>query len=184
MLTSIGVDEGDILLVEKIDIPDDMTTLDLAIKISDIAASILYKSMTGLAEGSIKPISQDPSKATFAPKFSKEETFLDFSKSAKELHDRVRALYPKPAASCYYGETLIKILETKAVDTYALPTGCDCTNLMSGVGNGAIIAKNKEGIFVKTANGILFIKTLKPEGKKEMSAASWACGQKILSCFK
>ena len=184
MLTSIGVDEGDILLTEKIDISDDMTTLDLAIKVSDIASEILYKSMQGLADKSIKPIAQDHSKATFAPKYSKEETFLDFSKSAKELHNMVRALSPKPAASCYYGDILIKIIKTKAVDAYALPSGCDCTNLMSGIENGAIIAKNKEGIFVKTGEGILFIETLKPEGKKEMSAASWACGLKTLDMFK
>ena len=78
----------------------------------------------------------------------------------------------------------LKILETKAVDTYALPTGCDCTNLMSNVENGAIIAKDKDGIFVKTGEGILFIKTLKPEGKKEMSAAAWSCGLKTLGCFR
>ncbi|MCR4881458.1 MAG: methionyl-tRNA formyltransferase [bacterium] len=184
MLTSIGVDEGDIVLTEKIDIPDDMTTLDLAVKIANIAPDILYKSMKGLVDKTITPIAQDHSKATFAPKFTKEETFLNFSKPARDLHNMVRALSPKPAASCYYGDTLIKIIETKAVDTYALPTGCDCTNLLSGVENGAIIAKDKNGVYVKTADGILLIKTLKPEGKKEMSAQAWVCGLKTLGCFR
>jgi len=105
MLTSIGVDEGDVVMVEKIDIPQDMTTLDLAIKISDIAPEILEKSLVGLANGEIKPIAQEHEKATFAPKFSKEETFLDFTKTAQQLHDLVRALYPKPSANAYYNET-------------------------------------------------------------------------------
>ena len=183
MLTSLGVDEGDIVMVEKIDIPDNMTTLDLAIKISEIAPDILHKSMKGLETGTITPIKQEHEKATFAPKYSKEETFLDFSKSAQELHNIVRALYPKPAANCYYNGTLVKILETKAVDTYALPTSCGCTNMLKNVENGAITAKDKDGIYVKTGSGILFIKTLKPEGKKEMSAAAWSCGLKTLGCF-
>ena len=182
MLTSIGVDEGDIVEVEKIDITDEMTTTDLAIKISDIASDILIKSMKGLLEGNITPVPQEHDKATFAPKFTKEETFIDFSKSAADIHNMVRALYPK--ANCYYGDTLVKIIETKAVDTYALPTGCDCTNLLSNVANGAIIAKDKNGLYVKTGEGILFIKTLKPEGKKEMPSAAWACGLKTLGCFR
>ena len=92
MLTSIGVDEGDILLTEGIDIPDNMTTLDLSIKVAEIAPDILYKLMLGLIDKSIKPAAQEHSKATFANKFSKEEMFLDFSKSAIELHNLVRAL--------------------------------------------------------------------------------------------
>jgi len=181
MLTSIGVDEGDMILTEKIEIPSNMTTLDLAIKVSDIAPDILYKSMVGLRNGTLIPVPQDSTKATFAPKFTKEETFLDFSKSAKELHDTVRALYPK--ANSYYNGTLVKIIETDAVDMYALPTGCDCTNLLTSVKNGAIIAKDKAGLYIKTSEGILYIKTLKPEGKKEMSAAAWACGLKSLDSF-
>lgn len=182
MLTSLGVDEGDIVLTEKIDIPDDMTTLDLAIKISDMAPEILIKSMKGLLDGTITPISQEHEKATFAPKFTKEETFIDFSKPATDIHNMVRALYPK--ANCYYGDTLVKIIETKAVDVHSLPVGCDCTNMLTTVENGAIIAKDKVGLYVKTGKDILFIKTLKPEGKKEMSAAAWSCGLKTLGCFR
>ena len=181
MLTSLGVDEGDMILTEKIEIPPDMTTLDLAIKVAGIAPDILYKSMSGLKNGSLTPIPQESAKATFAPKFTKEEMFLDFNKSAKELHNVVRALYPR--ANCYHNGTLIKIIETRAVDTYALPTGCDCTNLLASVKNGAIIAKDKTGVYIKTGDGILFVKTLKPEGKKEMSAAAWACGLKSLDSF-
>lgn len=172
MLTSIGVDEGDKVLVENIEIPENMTTLDLAIKIADIAPSILYKSMQGLANGTITPIPQEHEKATFAPKFSKEEMFFDFSKSAQELHNITRALYPRPAASCYYKGVLIKILETAVAETINSSAPC-----------GKIIAKDKIGIYVQTGDGVLLIKTLKPEGKKEMSASAWACGLQSLEEF-
>jgi len=164
MLTSIGVDEGDVVMVEKIDIPQDMTTLDLAIKISDIAPEILEKSLVGLANGEIKPIAQEHEKATFAPQFSKEETFLDFTKTAQQLHDLVRALYPKPSANAYYNETLVKILQTEVINEKTSATA------------GEVVKIDKNGIYVATAENLLLIKTLKPEGKKEMNAYDWSCG--------
>ena len=164
MLTSIGVDEGDVVMVEKIDIPQDMTTLDLAIKISDIAPEILEKSLVGLANGEIKPIAQEHEKATFAPKFSKEETFLDFTKTAQQLHDLVRALYPKPSANAYYNETLVKILQTEVINEKTSATA------------GEVVKIDKNGIYVATAENLLLIRTLKPEGKKEMNAYDWSCG--------
>lgn len=171
MLTSLGVDEGDVVLTEEIKIPQNMTTLDLAIKISDIAPDILYKSLWGLANKEITPQPQNHKEATFAPKFDKEETFLDFNKSATELHNIVRALYPKPSANAYYNGSLIKVLETEVIEE------------TSSKEAGSIIKKGKEGIFVATAEKVLLIKTLKPEGKKDMPAAAWACGLKELGKF-
>ena len=164
MLTSLGVDEGDIVQVEQIDIPNDMTTLDLAIKIADIAPDILHKSLVGLAKGEIKPVAQNHALATFAPKFSKEEMFLDFNKSAQELHNLVRALYPKPSANVYYGETLVKILQTEVVEE------------KTSANVGEVVRIDKQGLYVATGEALLLIKTLKPEGKKEMNAYDWSCG--------
>ncbi len=172
MLTSLGVDEGDIVLSEKIDIPHDMTALDLSIKVAETAPEILYKSLCELSSGKISPTPQNHSLATFAPKFTKEETFLDFNKSAEELHNTVRALYPKPSANAYYNGTLIKILETEVINEKATDKA------------GKIIRKSKEGLFISTGDGVLLIKQLKPEGKKEMPAAAWACGLKTLNSFK
>lgn len=171
MLTSLGVDEGDVVLVEKIEITPNMTTQDLAIKISELSTDILYKSLIGLNNKTIIPTKQSHDEATFASKFSKEETFLDFNKSAQELHNLVRALYPKPSANTFYNGSLIKILETEVI------------NEQSSKSAGEIIKKSKDGIFVATKEDILLIKTVKPEGKKEMPAAAWACGLKELGSF-
>lgn len=164
MLTSLGVDEGDVLVTEKISIPDEMTTLDLAIKVSDIAFSVLYKAITGFVSEEIKPVPQNHQEATFAPKYTKEETFLDFNKSAKELHNLVRALYPRPSANTYYKGSLLKVLKTEVVEEKTTATV------------GSIIKKDRNGLYIATADKVLLIKTLKPEGKKEMPAYDWACG--------
>ena len=135
------------------------------------STEILHKSLVGLADKTIVPVKQNHSEATFANKFSKEETFLDFNKSAQELHNVIRALYPKPSANTFYNGTLIKILSSEVV------------NEQSGLKNGTIIRKAKEGLFVSTADKVLLIKALKPEGKKEMNAYDWACGVQNLNNF-
>lgn len=164
MLTSIGVDEGDVVLKETIEIPNDMTTLDLAIKISEMAPDILIKSLIGLANEEITPTPQNHCAATFAPKFSKEETFLDFNKSAQELHNLIRALYPKPSANAYYNNILVKILQSEVI------------NENSNAKIGEVVKIDKNGLYVATGENLLLIKTLKPEGKKEMNAYDWSCG--------
>lgn len=164
MLTSIGVDEGDVVLTEKIEISDNMTTLDLAKKISDIAPEILKKSLRGICSGTIIPQKQDGSKATFAPKFTKEETFLDFSKPAVQLHNLVRALYPKPSANALFGNLLVKILQTEVVEQNV------------STQKGEVVKIDKNGLYVATGENLLLIKTVKPEGKKEMKAYDWSCG--------
>ncbi len=164
MLTSLGVDEGDVVLCEKIAISNDMTTLDLAIKISEIAPAILYKSITGLAQNTIIPTPQEHEKATFAPKYTKEEMILDFNNSADSLHNLVRALAPKPAATTYYKGSLLKVIKTKVIE--------EKTSAQAGT----ILRKDKNGIYVSTGKNVLLLKVVKPEGKKEMNAYDWSCG--------
>ncbi|MCQ2958039.1 MAG: methionyl-tRNA formyltransferase [Candidatus Gastranaerophilales bacterium] len=169
MLTSLGVDEGDVVLSEKITISNDMTTQDLAEKISEIAPEILYKTLVGLKNKTLKPIPQNHAEATFAPKFTKEESFLNFNKSAIELHNWVRALYPR--ANAYYNGSLVKIVQTEVI------------NEISNKQAGEIIKRDKNGLYVATGNGVLLIKTVKPEGKNEMPSSAWACGLKSLDKF-
>ena len=76
----------------------------------------------------------------------------------------VRALYPKPSANAYYNETLVKILQTEVINEKTSATA------------GEIVKIDKNGIYVATAENLLLIKTLKPEGKKEMNAYDWSCG--------
>ncbi len=164
MLTSIGVDEGDVILTEKIEIEKNMTTDDLTVRISEIAPEILRKSLYGIYSGTITPQKQDNSQATFAPKFSKEETFLDFSKPALQLHNLVRALYPKPAANTNFDNIIVKIMQTEVVEQKV------------SAKNGEVVKIDKNGLYVATGENLLLIKTLKPSGKKEMPAYAWSCG--------
>ena len=175
MLTSIGVDEGDIILKKEIEINEDMNSAELAQKIAEISPKLIYESIIGLNNGTIVPAPQNHGAATRAPKFKKEDGIIDWSDSAINIHNRVRGLYPWPSAYTAYNNTLLKIISTKVLKDEKNVNNC---------AQGEIMDIIKEGIKVATGDGIILIKQLQPAGKKEMDAKSWANGAKIYKGYK
>ena len=164
MITELGLDCGDICMQEKIDIPNDMTCEDLWLKISEDSPELLGKTLTGLYNKTLVPCPQCEDGVCMADKLKKEETFIDWTKSAKDIHNLVRGVYKSPSAYFVYNEKIIKVLKTKVED-----------ETCSGK-SGEIIKADKNGVVMQTGEGSLRIITVKPEGKGEMSASAWANG--------
>jgi methionyl-tRNA formyltransferase len=85
----------------KISIPESMTFGELDQKLSEIASPALFKVIHDFQIGSVKRIPQDHSQATFAPKLLPGEDEIKWIKSARELHNTIRALSPFPGAWCW-----------------------------------------------------------------------------------
>ncbi len=167
MLTDIGLDTGDILLVKEIKITDEMTSPDLAREISEIGGDILYRTMKGMIDKSITPIKQDSSRATTANKFQKQDGLIDFSSTAKEIHNKVRGLLDWPCAYTELRGNYLKILETSV------------GNLEKTGEAGLVTNITKEGIEICTKQGTIIIKRIQPQGKKSMSAYDWTHGANL-----
>ena len=162
MITELGLDCGDICLKELIDIPDSMTCVDLFEKISDDSPKLLEKTLIGLYNGEITPEAQCEDGVCIAPKLAKEETQIDWHKSAKSIHDLVRGVYKMPSAYFMYNGKIIKVLETRVVD--------ECGEC------GEFVKVTKEGVQIGCGDKCLLLVKVKPEGKGEMSARDWYNG--------
>lgn len=167
MLTVLALDAGDICIQEKIKITPDMTDKELMEIISDKAPFVMYPTIKQLYNKTLIPQKQDESGVTIAKKFKKEDSAMDWAKSAQQLHNQVRSMTTWPCACASVNEKNIKILKTAVVDTPVNQTA------------GEIVAITKEGISVATGNGILLIKEIKPEGKPLMQAYAWTNGVKL-----
>lgn len=177
MITEEGLDCGAICLIDEIEITENMNYEELFDSISQKSPELIEVTLLNYKSGSIHPIEQEHAKATHAPKIKKEDAQIDWSKSASEIHNLVRGLYKFPSAHCFFNEKLVKILETRVADD-EIPEGF-CGNA------GEIIKISKEGIEIATAQGILLITKVKPEGKGEMAARDWINGYKgNLGVFK
>lgn len=165
MITELGLDCGDVCMREKIEIPNDMTCVDLFEKISDISPALLEKTLVGLVEKTIIPEKQCETGVCMANKLTKEETKIDWTKSAEEIHNLVRGIYKFPSAYFMHNDKVVKVLETRVIE-----------------GNGPcgeFVKVTKEGIEVGCGKDCLLLIKIKPEGKGEMFAKDWANGLHI-----
>lgn len=167
MITELGLDCGDVCLKEVIPISDNMTCVDLFEQISDKSPELIEKTLTGLVENTIKPQKQCEDGVCMANKLTKEETLIDWSKPAEEIHNLVRGIYKFPSAYFKYNDRAVKVLETRVVEGSA-----PC---------GEFVRASKEGVIVGCAKDCILLVKVKPEGKGRMSAKDWANGQRVIA---
>lgn len=170
MITELGLDCGDVCLREVIKIPDDMTCVDLFNEISEKSPVLIEKTLIGLVDKTITPQKQSEDGVCMANKLTKEETQIDWTKSAEDIHNLVRGIYKSPSAYFIYNGKIIKVLETKVIKEDG-----DCAKFMK---------VSKDGVEVGCGKDCILLVKVKPEGKGEMFARDWANGQQIFTKSK
>lgn len=161
-----GVDTGDMLFVKKTVIDINETSEQLFDRLSVIGADALAECLEMLEKGEIVPVKQDESAASHTEKITKDLSPVDWSKSAFEVHNKVRGLQTWPCAETKINGKNVKIHKT---------------SLSSLTGNkpGAV-ADNKNVLTVCCGDGkCVDILELQPEGKKRMDIKSYLAGNKI-----
>ena len=162
MITELGLDCGDVCLREVIQIPDNMTCVDLFEEISEKSPELIEKTLIGLIDKTITPQKQCEEGICTANKLTKEETLIDWSMPAREIHNLVRGIYKFPSAYFVHNNKIVKVLETGVVE-----------------GNGAcgeFVRFSKDGVEVGCGKDCILLVKVKPEGKGEMFARDWANG--------
>jgi len=165
MLMDEGLDTGDILLVEKTEIPVEDNALTLGTRLSEKGARLLIETIRGIESGTVKPTPQS-GEPTYAPIIKKDDGRIDWSLSAPEIFNLVRGMCPWPGAFSDLRGERITIIKTMVIDHAA-----------EGVPGRITIAGNE--MHVTTGRGVLSILEVKPEGKKIMTGAAFAHGRHL-----
>ena len=160
MLTSLGMDEGDMCLKEEIEITDNMTDTELREIIALKAPPLLYKTIITLYNKELTPVPQNGDDATYAGKFTKEDGKIDFKDTARNIHNKVRGLYTLGCFFEFNGKK-VKVFETET------------SNIGESFEEGKIIEITKEGISIGTKDGCIILKKVQPESKNKMPAFAW-----------
>lgn len=153
-----GLDTGDMLYKLTCPIEPTDTSASLYEKLAQLGPQALLETVSLLTAGNIQPEKQDDSLATHAQKLSKQEAKLDWTLSAAQLERCIRAFNPWPVSYFEVEEQMVKVWQSNVINT------------KTDKQPGTIIAADKLGIQVATADGILNITQLQPAGKKAMSA--------------
>lgn len=158
MQMDVGLDTGDMLYKLSCPITAEDTSATLYDKLAQLGPQGLLSTLTQIATGTATPEIQDETQVTYAEKLSKEEALLDWSLPAEQLERCIRAFNPWPMSYFVIEDQPVKVWKASVINTQAK------------VEPGTIIAANKQGIQVATAEGILNLESLQPAGKKAMNA--------------
>ncbi|MGN1411810.1 MAG: methionyl-tRNA formyltransferase [Oscillospiraceae bacterium] len=92
MYMETGLDTGDMLIKEEIQIGENMIADELHDALSEMGARVLLKTIQAIEDGSLTRTSQDDSLSTYAKMITKDMSHLDFSKSAQDIHNTIRGI--------------------------------------------------------------------------------------------
>lgn len=163
------IDTGDILLQESFPIGENETTGEVHDKMKEIGASLLVKTVKGLAENSIteQPQSYKPGILHHAPKIFTDTCKIDFTKSFDEVHNLIRGLSPFPGAFTTLNEKTLKIYRTEK--NHEIPA------------SPVISYETDYKTYLRFActNGYVYVKELQLEGKKKMTVEEFLRGYRF-----
>lgn len=162
------LDAGDIIDQVKTPIAPDENVEAVHDRLAQLGGELLVKVVADIAAGTAQRIPQDHSQATLAPMLSRALSPIDWSRSAKEIHNQVRGLTPWPATSTDILGDTIKVF---AVEEPGIETGKAA---------GTILAANKAGIDVACGDGkVIRLTEIQAPGSRRMSAANYLAGHPV-----
>ncbi len=159
------LDEGKIVYKEKINIDINDNCFTLLNKIISSASKVLVSKIEDLSNNKIKPQIQIHDEASYCYKIKKDDTYLKFNISAKEVLGKIRAFSPNPGAKCFLEGELIKILDAKIEDNSKLniKTGCVIDN----------------SLLISCKYGFIRLTKIQRAGRKAMMATEVLNGWKV-----
>lgn len=160
------MDAGDILWQEKVEITDDDDFQSLSNKLSLLGAQGLLEVIEKIRTNKAEAVPQDPAKATYAPKITKEELRIKWEDSAYHNWLKIRAFSPRPGAYFFYRQKKIQIYKS---------------TLSKGAGKPGevIIADPERGLEIACQENSLKLEKVKPESSSLMTGAEFVRGYRL-----
>lgn len=166
MQMDAGLDTGDMLLSAECEIGENDTAEDLHDRLSVLGAEVMSKTIDLLERGELNPVKQDDSLSNYAPMLTKELCPIDWTESARQVHNKVRGLYSWPCATAELDGRTIKIHKTRL-----------CGKVHGKAGQ---VVESGKKLIVACGDGQgVEIVTLQAQGKKAMSAQDYMRGNPI-----
>ena len=184
MYMNEGMDTGDMILKEEVEIGPEETTGDLWQKLSKIGGEILVKTLKLIEEGKA-PREKQTEEATLAPMLNKEMALIDWENSdANKIHNLIRGLNPIMGAYSYIDGKKIKFWKSKVLtkeEFFSYKTEFEeyeakFNNLVPGT---ILIADDKDGLYIKAKDGMIKVLEIQGENSKRMPIQDFLRGNEL-----
>ena len=165
MQMDVGLDTGDMLIKKSIAITENINAGELHDALSLMGAEVLIETINNI--DNLNPQKQDDELSNYAPMLSKELCPIDFSKSARDVHNKIRGLSPWPVATTKICGKNYKIHKTQIL-----------SEKFSG-NCGEIVDNNNRLVIMCGDGNCVEILEIQAEGKRKTDTASFLRGHKI-----
>ncbi len=179
MYMDIGMDTGDMILKEKVEIGEDETTGELWERLSKIGGTLLVKTINLIEKGKA-PREKQGEDYTVAPMLSKEMAQIDWNKkTSKDIKNLVRGLDPIIGAYTFINNKKIKIWKVNIIsnEEFAIKFNIEVQKYKNGE---VLLANDKQGLFIKANDAIINVIELQAENSKRMNAKDYLRGNRII----
>lgn len=187
MLMDAGMDTGDMLLKASLPIGLLDNAQVIADQLAEIGGDLLIETLIKFKNGEITPIPQNDSLATYASLINKEDYYLDWSRTARELHNQIRGFYPNCIAT--FRHQPLKILATVPLESAyiqelpkeiqsKLEKVADLSAQLAPPGSVLSIIRGL-GAVIQTGEGCLWLREVQPTGKKLQSGWDFVNGTRL-----
>lgn len=167
LYVSPEMDAGDMLLQKEFPLDPNSTFESLHNNLSQVGAHLLIETIHGLKNQTLRPIPQDSSKATQAPKLTKEMGHIHWNKSAIEIYNLIRGANPWPGTYTVIQGEPLKICSARLLKE----TGNGTPGKVSGI--------LEEGMVVETATGQLLLTEVQKPNKRKMTVLEFLRGNPL-----
>ena len=179
------LDGGPCLDTDSIKVQPDDDAVSIEEELSQIGVDTVFRSLDKLAawdrESVIGEV-QDPALATKAPRLKKSDGRIDWSRSATEISNQIRAFKPWPGCFAEWHRTeknIVRLLieEVIVANSDSVPT-------VPATNPGEVVRSGEEGIEVQCGSGVLRLLKLKPAGKRSLTAGEFLRGYPLIAGTK
>ncbi len=163
-----GMDTGDVLLQSAVEIGGEETSLQLGDRLAVLGADLLAETLDRLEAGQVRPRPQDPRLASYAPMLKKTDGEIDWSRSSRQIFNRVRAFNPWPGAFTYRRRSLLRILKARPVTLAAQQQAA-----------GSLWRWDSKRALVACGEGWLELLEVQPQNQRPLAASDFLNGLRL-----
>lgn len=165
-----GLDAGPILMQSTEPIEPDERASDLWARLSEIGAALLVETLALLEIGAAEPVEQDHERATYAPRLTRDDARIPWDRDAVTIDRLVRGLDEVPGAWTTWNGWDLKLYRPRPVPD--LDHGAEPGTVLE-----ADAADPTQGLLVACGEGAVYLREVKPGGRRRMTAADWVRGR-------
>ncbi len=164
MHTDVGVDDGDIILSQSVDILEYETAGELLDRLAPLAADLMLKALELLQRGQAPTIPQDHSKASYHPMLTKQDGFLPLQKTAKQICNHARGVTPWPGPCLHLDGDVFRFSGVRMAQGQGQPGDILCADV-------------RDGFVIACGDGAISVREIQAPGKRMMPVADFLRGR-------